>query len=66
MIEFIQFAIAIAFLLIIWKGLRTLAKAIDYLANMKSNHEEITNLLEQIREELKELKKDKLNKDNNQ
>lgn len=57
MIEFIQFAVAIAFLLIIWKGLRTLAKAIDYLANMKGNHDQISNLLEEIRDELKELNK---------
>lgn len=64
MIEFIKFALAIAFLLIIWKGLRTIAKAIDYLANMKGNHEEIADLLQEIRDELKELNKNKLNNDN--
>ncbi|GAA4078607.1 hypothetical protein GCM10022389_25850 [Flavobacterium cheonanense] len=62
--EFIQLAIGIAFLLIIWKGIRTIAKAIDYLANMKNNHDEITDLLLEIRNELEKLNQKKLSNEN--
>jgi|JI10StandDraft_1071094.scaffolds.fasta_scaffold1738959_2 predicted PurR-regulated permease PerM len=62
--EFFQLAIGIAFLLIIWKGIRTIAKAIDYLANMKNNHDEVTDLLLEIRNELEKLNQKMLSNEN--
>lgn len=57
--ELIQLAVAIAFMFIVWRGIRSIAKAIDYLANMKNNHDEITDLLIEIKNELVELNQKK-------
>jgi len=61
MVEFIKFAVGIAFLLILWRVLRTVAKFIESVISLKDNQNEILDLLEEIKEELK--KTNKFNED---
>lgn len=57
MIEFFQVTVTVVFFLIVWKVVRTIAKYIDSVISLKENQNEMLEVLEEIKNELKELNK---------